>query len=187
MKSFTYSLVLYLVFLVSSLVSAAPIAVREPMPEPEPVETEKRLEKRSLQDSLFPSFHTYESGFTTASGIDVSGVKKVDLSDDALNVFQVQSGMTHNVVDINGKTAWEAVYAKGSWNPSNKPLGGFGFYVSGSDEFKDAMKDAKEVVYGYSVMFEEGFSFNKGGKLPGGCAYPCSLSRNQKYLSVVKI
>ena len=162
MKSFTFSLVLYLIFLASGLVSAAPIAKREP---------EKRMKKRSLQDSLFPSSLEYTSGFTTADGIDLDGVDKVDLSDDDLNVFQVQSGMTHDVVDINGKTAWEAVYAKGSWNPSNTPLGGFGLYVSGADNFKDAIADAQELVVGYSIMFEDGFEYNKGGKLPGGCEY----------------
>ena len=128
------------------------------------------LQKRTLQDDLFPSFHTYTAGFTTASGISVPGVTTVSLSDSALNVIKVQSGLTHNVVTQAGKTAWEAIYPEGSWNPSNTPLGGFGFYLGGSDEFADAIAaGANQVIFGYSVMFQDGFEYNMGGKLPGGC------------------
>ena len=96
----------------------------------------------------------------------------MDLSDSALNVIKVQSGMSHNVVTKEGKTAWQADYPKGSWNPSNTPLGGFGFYLGGSDEFYNAiMNGADEVILGYSIFFEDGFEFNKGGKLPGVCTY----------------
>ena len=55
-------------------------------------------------------------------------------ADNALNVIRAQRGMTHNVVQQSGKTAWEAVYPQGSFNPSNTPLGGFGFYLGGSGE-----------------------------------------------------
>ena len=80
--------------------------------------------------------------------------------------------MSHNVVTKEGKTAWQADYPKGSWNPSNTPLGGFGFYLGGSDEFYNAiMNGADEVILGYSIFFEDGFEFNKGGKLPGVCTY----------------
>ena len=127
-------------------------------------------QRRSLQSNLFPSFHTYSSGFTTASGISVSGVSTVSLSDSALNVIKVQSGLTHNVVQQNGKTAWEAVYPEGSYNPSHTPLGGFGFYLGGSDAFADAIAaGANQVIFGYSIMFQDDFEWNMGGKIPGGC------------------
>ena len=132
--------------------------------------------KRDLGTSLFPGGHTFSSGFTTASDVSVAGVAEIDLSDSSLNVIKVQSGMTHNVVSQNGKTAWEAVYPEGSWNPSNTPLGGFGFYLGGSDAFKSAIDGgARQVMFSYSVMFEDEFEFNKGGKLPGGCEYSICL------------
>lgn len=47
--------------------------------------------------------------------------------------------------------------------------------MKGPKEFEKALKrvDAEdEVVCGYEVMFEDGFEWVKGGKLPGVCAYP---------------
>ena len=124
--------------------------------------------KRDLGSNLFPDTFSYSSGFTTAEGISIDGVSNVDLSDSALNVIKVQSGMSHNVVTKESKTAGQADYPKVSWNPSNTPLGGFGFYLGGSDEFYNAiMNGADEVILGYSIFFEDGFEFNKGGKLPG--------------------
>lgn len=161
MQAFFAIITLLLSFAASALALVVPAHVRA-----------IRHQQRSLQDTLFPSYHTYSSGFTTASGVSVPGVSKVDLSDSALNVEKLTSGTTHNVVKQEGKTAWEAVYPKGSWNPSHTPRGGFGFYVGGSDEFAKAIKKgANEVIFSYSVFFEDGFEFNKGGKLPGGCKY----------------
>lgn len=122
----------------------------------------------SLSTSLFPTGHTYAHGFTTASGVSVSGVSSTSLSDSSLNV--IKSGqLAHTVVTENGKTAWRADYPEGSWNPDNTPVGGFGFYLGGSDAFMDALPSAKQVVFSYSVMFQSGFEWNKGGKMPGGC------------------
>lgn len=166
MKSHSLSLAVLSLFAAPSLIIATP------------------LQKRTLQDDLFPSFHTYTAGFTTASGISVPGVSTVALSDSALNVIKVQSGLTHNVVTQAGKTAWEAVYPQGSWNPSNTPLGGFGFYLGGSNAFKAAIAaGAKQVTFGYSVMFQDGFEFNMGGKIPGGCTWTCRASHSYTYNS----
>lgn len=68
--------------------------------------------------------------------------------------------------------AWEAFYSAGSINPSGTIKGGFGFYMKGPEPFEESLErtDAVEVVCGYEVMFEEGFEFVKGGKLPGVCA-----------------
>jgi len=145
---------------------------------------ERRDSISGLQDYLFPAFHTYNSGFTTADGVEVDGVSSIGLSDSALNVIKVTSGLTHNVVQQDGKTAWQAVYPQGSWNPSNAPKGGFGLYVNGTDDFKAAVAaGANQVIFGYSIMFQDGFEWNMGGKIPGGYggvgsfAYECSGGR----------
>lgn len=125
-----------------------------------------------LASNLFPTGYTYSNGFTTASGVSVPGVSTVALSDSALNVIKVTSGLTHTVVQENGKTAWAAFYPQGSWNPSNTPRGGFGFYVNGSTPFLHQIQGgAEEVMFGYSVMFQSDWEWNMGGKLPGGCEF----------------
>jgi hypothetical protein len=44
--------------------------------------------------------------------------------------------------------------------------------MNGTDEFEAALADgATEIMIAYSVMFEEGFNFVKGGKLPGACKF----------------
>lgn len=180
MKSFTQSLTLLVS--VSALFGSS-LALR---PHVRAAQHKRLLDqhKRDLQGSLFPASHTYSSGFTTASDVSVSGVSSVELSDNALNVIKVQSGMSHNVVTQSGKTAWEANYPEGSWNPSNTPLGGFGFYLGGTDEFSSAVSNgAKEVMFAYSIMFEDGFDFNKGGKLPGACKCFCLSHVASRHLS----
>ena len=124
----------------------------------------------NLADFLFPSEYTYENGFTTASGVSVPGISTVALADKTLNVVKVAANMTHNVVQQSGKTAWEAFYPQGSYKPSASPRGGFSFYSGGTNGFKGAIQaGAKEVVLGYSVMFQDGWQWVKGGKVPGGC------------------
>lgn len=96
----------------------------DPALEVLPTARSRSLQKRtSLQDSLFPPTYSYSNGFTTASGVSMSSIQTVQLDDSALNIVKVQSGMTHNVVQENGKTAWEADYPQGSFNPSHQPLG----------------------------------------------------------------
>ncbi|KAJ7130335.1 polysaccharide lyase family 14 protein [Mycena epipterygia] len=88
------------------------------------------------------------------------------LSDETLKPFDVMSGTTHNYVSApDGKLAMEAIYPKGTYIPSKKPLGGFSFYAPGPDSVD--FTTAKELTFGYSIMFPEGFQFNKDGKLPG--------------------
>lgn len=125
----------------------------------------------SLQDSLFPTSETYTAGFTTAEGVQVSGVSSVPLSDSALGVYKVASETTHELVQQGGKNAWQAVYNEGSYS-SGGTKGGFSFYVNGTTEFASALSaGAYGVMFGYSVMFEQNFQWNMGGKLPGGCKF----------------
>ncbi|KZT04825.1 polysaccharide lyase family 14 protein [Laetiporus sulphureus 93-53] len=90
--------------------------------------------------------------------------------------------------------AWEANYPHGSINPASKaaPPGGFGFYLSGPEWFAGQLRevpkspqDARpmEVMMGYEVMFEKGWEWGRGGKLPGiyggpgDAAYGCTGGR----------
>ncbi len=99
-------------------------------------------------------------------------------------MHRVTSSTTHNLVipptavpggDASTR-AWEALYPLGSINPGNKaaPHGGFGFYMHGPKQFAEALKrlgDGEEVALGYDVLFQDGFEWVKGGKLPGICEY----------------
>lgn len=134
------------------------------------------------------------SGFTTCPTLSLPHVAHVALSDKALSVHKVSSRFTHNVVvpphaDADHSSAWEAVFAAGSIAPGNKdlPPGGFGLYVRGPSAFKDELAragDAQEVLMSYEVLFEDGFEWQKGGKLPGlyggvgEFSYGCTGGRN---------
>ncbi|KAJ7054073.1 polysaccharide lyase family 14 protein [Mycena amicta] len=65
----------------------------------------------------------------------------------------------------DGKEAMRAIYPEGSWTYNHSPQGGISFYAPGPNSLD--MTTAKELTFGYSVFFEHGFEFNKGGKLPG--------------------
>ncbi|RPD58093.1 hypothetical protein L226DRAFT_546999 [Lentinus tigrinus ALCF2SS1-7] len=152
-----------------------------------------------MSGTLFSPIATsrISTGFTTCPTCDVpSGIVRVALSDRELGVHRVTSSTTHALavppIQVPGGDAstfaWEAVYSRGSINPGNKtcPPGGFGFYMRGPGQFSDALKrmgTREEVVLGYDVLFEDGFEWVKGGKLPGifggvgDHAYGCSGGR----------
>ena len=131
------------------------------------------------------------TGFTTYPTSDVPTLALVRLDDRELGVHRVTSNTTHNLVippiPVPGgdstTPAWEALYPAGSINPGNKtsPAGGFGLYLRGPPSFADALKELgnhAEVVFTYSVLFENNFQFVKGGKLPGICEYTlCNMRR----------
>jgi hypothetical protein len=139
--------------------------------------------------AIFPV--AYQSGWTTSRS-SFPNVKNVPLSDPALGVNRVSGGMStinggkrsynakwtlgtsHNVVRINETAAWEAVYPKGSMNPSSDIRGGFGFYLDGPDSWN--IEAANEVTFSYAVMFQNDFKWQKGGKLPGLCTSLSCLS-----------
>jgi hypothetical protein len=79
-------------------------------------------------------------------------------------------GTKHQIVDIDGKKAWEAFYPRGSRNPSSKIRGGFGFYMEGPESWN--ITAATELTFSYAVMFEREFEWKRGGKLPGLCESP---------------
>jgi hypothetical protein len=111
-------------------------------------------------DSYFPA--PFTRAFTTSTALQEKfhNVQIVPLSDKALNVRKSTSGTSHQVVLVPSQPnaqAWRAVYPKGSINPSGAIKGGFGFYMSGPEEF--GFETAKEIVFSYAVYFEKDFDF----------------------------
>lgn len=125
----------------------------------------------SLFTDLFPTTHDYTTGFTTAD-VDVSKhVEKVPMTESALNIPRAPA-----TIQKAGKTVWQANYPKHALGIRGGS--GFNIRINGTDPFYAAARNGeKEFVIGYSVMFDEGFTWRRGGKLPGGCAYtaPCFL------------
>ncbi|KAJ7170904.1 hypothetical protein C8R43DRAFT_71009 [Mycena crocata] len=112
-------------------------------------------------DALFPIPNSVAKWTTFPGAPDA-----LPLSDDTLKPFNVMSGTTHDYTSApDGKQAMEANYPAGSYIPSKDPRGGFSFYAPGPDVVD--FTTARELTFGYSIMFSEGFQFNKGGKLPG--------------------
>lgn len=65
----------------------------------------------------------------------------------------------------------KVAYPKGSNAPSNTPRGGAGFIYN----FPTAYH---QLSLSYTLKFEDGFDFVKGGKLPGLCGGNCSRGSN---------
>jgi len=89
----------------------------------------------------------------------------IALSDDALRATKVIARLAHPVVDVKGKKAMQISFAKGSYAYRSKALGGVSFYAPGP--VNQPITNAKVLTFSFSVLFEEGFQFNRGGKLPG--------------------
>jgi hypothetical protein len=114
---------------------------------------------------------------------ELAHVCRLRLDDRSLGVHKISSKLKHALVtpplpvDQEAahtslpNTAWEAVYPAGSVNPAGRIPGGFGFYLSGPEEFAKALPGAREVLVSYSCMFERDWEWVKGGKLPGICEF----------------
>ena len=90
------------------------------------------------------------------------------LSDATLLPFKEMAETKHTYANApDGKTAMVADYPQGSFNPTHEPRGGFSFYAPGPPSLD--FTTAKELTFGYSIMFPTGFQWNQGGKLPGVC------------------
>lgn len=128
----------------------------------------------TVQSWLFPQSLSYISGFTTSPYVNMGHIKHVALSDSALGVRKVAAGTDHPVVAGPGtkSQAWKATYPTGSYDPASGAVkGGFGFYMDGPASYSSLLSSAKEVIASYSVRFETGWQWNKGGKLPGMCEW----------------
>lgn len=98
-----------------------------------------------------------------------SAPNALPLSDAAFRPHNAISELTHSYVNApDGQLSMQAIYPKGSWNFKQEPRGGFSFYAPGPADVD--LTTAKEVTFGYSVFFPEGFEFQLGGKMPGICA-----------------
>ena len=132
--------------------------------------------------------YDFDFGFTTCKHIQHPKIQLFDLDDHQLGVHKVSSKTTHNVVQpplVNSgslpspETAWEAFYPKGSINPSADIPGSFSFYLSGPREFADRLEAASEAVMSYRMMLQDGWEWNKGGKLPGVCKFYLLLNSRE--------
>jgi hypothetical protein len=132
---------------------------------------------------IFP-ISSFQLGFTTFSPIVELDIISVPLADSPLGVHKITRSLTHEVVrpppslypsSDDPQFAWEAKYPKGSCSPTTEIPGGLGFYLGGPKEIVSLLdQGAKEAAFGYRIMFEKGWDWVKGGKLPGICAYPQS-------------
>lgn len=130
------------------------------------------------EGALFPPPYEYELGWTTSPAVDHPSVFRLPLSDTLLGVHRVMANLSHNVVPSplthsqdDQDLSWEAVYPKGSISPSGNIRGGFGFYLRGPAGFEEKLRTVNEAVFSYSVMFQDGWEWVKGGKLPGACEF----------------
>lgn len=114
----------------------------------------------SLLSRLFPVSSSGKS-WSTADGADNSK----SLSDNTFKLTNLLSGLSHNYEEKAGKSAMNAHFPQGSYTFKHEPQGGLSFYAPGPSDVD--LSTAKEATFGYSVYFQEGFQFNKGGKLPG--------------------
>ncbi|CAE6440338.1 unnamed protein product [Rhizoctonia solani] len=119
------------------------------------------------------------TGFSTLPACTIPNVSMVPLTDKALGINKSTPGFSRRTVTLDALDVFEASYPEGSINPQGKIKGGFGCYLEQSE-----FEKAKDVVFSYSVKFEDGFDFVKGGKLPGlyggttpELAYGCSGGR----------
>ncbi|KAI0337208.1 hypothetical protein BDW22DRAFT_1340232 [Trametopsis cervina] len=88
------------------------------------------------------------------------------LSDAVLRPSHLISALAHPYVPApDGRLSMQATYAAGSWTFQHQPQGGLSMYFPGPANVD--LSNAKEVVFGYSAYFQDGFEFNKGGKMPG--------------------
>ncbi|KAI0915374.1 hypothetical protein AcV5_003865 [Taiwanofungus camphoratus] len=158
------------------------------------------MPNHALADGLFPAALSPRilTGFTTAPPVRApSPIAIVPLSDHDLGVHKLSSRTRHPLAappapsapppdpDSSPAIAWEAAFPRGSLNPANAsaPPGGFGFYLRGPPAFAAQLARAEEVLMGYAVMFEDGWAWGRGGKLPGiyggagEAAYGCAGGR----------
>jgi len=153
----------------SSAVSATSSTVSAASSAGSPASTQAQAAPPSsiagLIKALFPVSQTAES-WTTVAGVAGS----LPLADSTFKPFKEISALAPQYVQSPGsdsKLSMKVTYNQGSFKLDNSDLGGISFYAPGPDNVD--LTTAKEATFGYSVMFEEGFEFNMGGKLPGLC------------------
>jgi hypothetical protein len=110
--------------------------------------------------ALFPVGQTKQL-WSTSSLVDGA----IALTEKTLRPVSVMSGLPNEFTKgPDGKNAIKVTYKKGSYRYIGKN-GGISIYARGPADVD--LTTAKEATFGYSVYFEKGFEFNKGGKLFG--------------------
>lgn len=119
----------------------------------------------SVNDKLLAIFPGGQSKGFSSWSTNPSVSNALALSDQALRATKVMAKLTHPVVNFSGKQAMKVSFDKGAYAYRSKELGGLSFYALGPAN--QPINNAKVLTFSYSVQFEKGFEFNKGGKLPG--------------------
>lgn len=92
--------------------------------------------------------------------VGADGVRKSSESWNVTNAsFRASAA---RCVTRDGRECLQVDYPRGSYKPSSDREGGLGFYASPRGQFP-----ADEAELRYSVLFDEGWDWAKGGKLPG--------------------
>ncbi|KAI0271779.1 hypothetical protein BGY98DRAFT_922818 [Russula aff. rugulosa BPL654] len=129
---------------------------------PSQTQNSETSSKPSSTNAIFPLGRGLQSWTTLLSASDA-----LPISNTTFRPTKDNNALTHDTVtspEPNSRPAMLAIFPKGCHSHS-QTKGGFSFYAPGPQSVD--LTTAKEVTFGYSVMFEHGFQFNKGGKLPG--------------------
>jgi len=140
---------------------------------PAPGSTKSSSSSSSKLGSLFPLASSILSSNTLTSNTKSWSVSSLvanalPLSDDTLNPTDIEKSLPYSYVSApDGKKSLQITYPGGTaaLSGADTPPGGVSFYAPGPSEVD--ITSAKEVTFGYSVMFQDDFEFNMGGKLPG--------------------
>jgi hypothetical protein len=131
---------------------------------PAPVDSNNGNNNQGFSNDLSALFPV--PGFSESWSTAPQAPNPMPLSDSTFRPSRLMRGLPHDYVNApDGKQAMKAHYPQGSYTFGHQPQGGLSFYAPGPSSVD--LTSAKEVTFGYSVFFEEGFAFNKGGKLPG--------------------
>ncbi|KAI0317482.1 hypothetical protein OF83DRAFT_1263303 [Amylostereum chailletii] len=115
-----------------------------------------------LLKALFPVTQSSDA-WTTVDGADDA----LPLTDSTLKIQSNLKALAHPYVQTPGadsRLAMRAHFDAGAWGLNKGVLGGMSWYGQGATE---DWSNAKEMTFGYSILFDHDFAFNKGGKLPG--------------------
>ena len=124
----------------------------------------------SSSEAVFPLGRGLQSWTTLQSAGDA-----LPIADATFRPTKDNKALTHDTVtspEVNSSPAMLAIFPKGCHSRS-QTKGGFSFCAPGPANVD--LTTAREVTFGYSVMFEQDFQFNKGGKLPGLCESSSNL------------
>ncbi|KAI0657172.1 hypothetical protein C8Q70DRAFT_919925 [Cubamyces menziesii] len=125
-----------------------------------PVATADSTSGSSVLKELFPVSHS--AFWTTSDALSDA----LPLSDATFGVTNLLKALPLDYVTApDGKYSLKAFYPEGSYTFTHAVKGGFSFYATGPDSVD--LSKAKEATLSYSVYFEDGFDFQKGGKIPG--------------------